>query len=59
MHKVAEIRKMSLKEIDITQQLTFVHSQDATPENHEEDYKGWVMPPLREKYIKHKANDPL
>jgi hypothetical protein len=61
MSKTAEIREQSSKEIIAAKRLTVVHKQrprDA-PLTPEEKRKAWVMPPLRERYIKQKKHDPL
>jgi hypothetical protein len=59
MHKLAVIRKSAVKEITTTQPLTIVHQQKNTRQKPDGKYKTWVMPPLQERYIKHKNHDSL
>ncbi|HEY4875418.1 MAG TPA: hypothetical protein VIH86_07585 [Puia sp.] len=59
MHKLAVIRKLAIKEIATTQPLTVVHKQKNIRQKQDGKYKTWVMPPLRQRYIKHKNHDPL
>jgi hypothetical protein len=59
MNKLAVIRELPLKKIDTTRSLTIVHKQKNTRQKPAGKYKTWVMPPLGERYIKHKDHDPL
>jgi hypothetical protein len=59
MHELALIRTLPLNDIAVEQPLTAIHKQKNTPKKPGEKYKTWVMPPLRERYIKHKKHDPL
>jgi hypothetical protein len=59
MNSLARNRGSSVKEIVVARNLTVVHKQQAIGQNPNEKYKSWMMPPLSERYIKHKKHDPL
>jgi hypothetical protein len=59
MNEHAKNRESSFKEIVIAKNLTVVHMQADRRQHPHEKYKTWVMPPIRERYIKHKKHDPL
>jgi hypothetical protein len=61
MNMLANNRQSQVKEMSIAQNLIVVHKKQFLPQNQNphEKYKSWVMPPQRERYIKHKKHDPL
>jgi hypothetical protein len=59
MSRLARNHGSSVKDIVIAPNLTVVHKQEYLRKYPHEKYKTWVMPPPREKYIRHKKHDPL
>jgi len=59
MNSLLKNRQSPVKEIVIARNLTVVHKQQDHCQHPTEKYKSWVMPPLSERYIKHKRHDPL
>jgi hypothetical protein len=59
MNSPLKNQQSPLKEIVIARNLTVVHKQPDLRQHPDEKYKNWMMPPLSERYIKHKKHDPL
>ena len=59
MHKLAVNRNSPLKDTVVAKSLTVIHQLKYSIQKPDGKYKTWVMPPLRERYVKHKNHDPL